>query len=300
MKDAFYNYVKILQDNITQLLGKIDGKIDFKEDLWERPQGGGGRTRILENGNVIEKAGVNISAVYGPLPESMQSYFNVEKVNFFACGLSLVIHPVNPMAPTVHANWRYFEMYDKTGTICDQWFGGGLDLTPYYLFEEDVKHFHQTCKKVCDKYHPDYYSNFKKKCDSYFFNTHRNEARGVGGIFFDYLKKTDTFTLENHFKFVTAVGDSFENAYIPILKKRKDLNYTIAQRRWQEIRRGRYVEFNLIHDKGTIFGLQTNGRIESILMSLPPKVQWKYDYYPEPNSKEARLLKVLKTPQDWV
>ena len=300
MKDAFYNYIKILQDNITQLLGKIDGKIDFKEDLWERPQGGGGRTRILENGNVIEKAGVNISAVYGPLPESMQSYFNVEKVNFFACGLSLVIHPVNPMAPTVHANWRYFEMYDKTGTICDQWFGGGLDLTPYYLFEEDVKHFHQTCKKVCDKYHPDYYSNFKKKCDSYFFNTHRNEARGVGGIFFDYLKKTDTFTLENHFKFVTAVGDSFENAYIPILKKRKDLNYTIAQRRWQEIRRGRYVEFNLIHDKGTIFGLQTNGRIESILMSLPPKVQWKYDYYPEPNSKEARLLKVLKTPQDWV
>ena len=300
MKDAFYNYIKTLQDNITQLLGKIDGKIDFKEDLWERPQGGGGRTRILENGNVIEKAGVNISAVYGQLPESMQNYFNVGKVDFFACGLSLVIHPVNPMAPTVHANWRYFEMYDKIGTICDQWFGGGLDLTPYYLFEEDVKHFHQTCKKVCDKYHPDYYSNFKQKCDSYFFNTHRNEARGVGGIFFDYLKKTDTITLEDRFKFVTAVGDSFENAYTPILKKRKDLNYTKAQRRWQEIRRGRYVEFNLIHDKGTIFGLQTNGRIESILMSLPPKVQWKYDYSPEPNSKEARLLKVLKKPQDWV
>ena len=277
MKDAFYNYIKTLQDNITRVLETIDGKIDFKEDLWERPQGGGGRTRILENGNVIEKAGVNISAVYGQLPESMQNYFNVGKVDFFACGLSLVIHPVNPMAPTVHANWRYFEMYEKTGTICDQWFGGGLDLTPYYLFEEDVKHFHQTCKKVCDKYHPDYYSNFKQKCDSYFFNTHRNEARGVGGIFFDYLKKTDTITLEDRFKFVTAVGDSFENAYTPILKKRKDLNYTKAQRRWQEIRRGRYVEFNLIHDKGTIFGLQTNGRIESILMSLPPKVQWKYD-----------------------
>ena len=300
MKDTFYNYIKTLQDNITRVLERIDGKIDFSEDLWERPQGGGGRTRILENGNVIEKAGVNISAVYGQLPDSMQNYFNVEKVDFFACGLSLVIHPVNPMAPTVHANWRYFEMYDKTGTICDQWFGGGLDLTPYYLFEEDVKHFHQTCKKVCDKYHPDYYSNFKQKCDSYFFNTHRNEARGVGGIFFDYLKKTDTITLEDRFKFVTAVGNSFENAYTPILKKRKDLNYTKAQRRWQEIRRGRYVEFNLIHDKGTIFGLQTNGRIESILMSLPPKVQWKYDYYPEPNSKEARLLKVLKTPQDWV
>ena len=300
MKDTFYNYIKTLQDNITRALERIDGKIYFKEDLWERPQGGGGRTRILENGNVIEKAGVNISAVYGQLPESMQHYFNVGKVDFFACGLSLVIHPVNPMAPTVHANWRYFEMYDKTGTICDQWFGGGLDLTPYYLFEEDVKHFHQTCKKVCDKYHPDYYSNFKQKCDSYFFNTHRNEARGVGGIFFDYLKKTDTITLEDRFKFVTAVGDSFKNAYAPILKKRKDLNYTKAQRRWQEIRRGRYVEFNLIHDKGTIFGLQTNGRIESILMSLPPKVQWKYDYYPEPNSKEARLLKVLKTPQDWV
>ena len=300
MKDAFYNYIKTLQDNITRVLERIDGKIDFSEDLWERPQGGGGRTRIIENGNVIEKAGVNISAVYGQLPDSMQNYFNVGKVDFFACGLSLVIHPVNPMAPTVHANWRYFEMYDKTGTICDQWFGGGLDLTPYYLFEEDVKHFHQTCKKICDKYHPDYYSNFKQKCDSYFFNTHRNEARGVGGIFFDYLKKTDTITLEDRFKFVTAVGNSFENAYTPILKKRKDLNYTKAQRRWQEIRRGRYVEFNLIHDKGTIFGLQTNGRIESILMSLPPKVQWKYDYYPEPNSKEARLLKVLKTPQDWV
>jgi coproporphyrinogen III oxidase len=300
MKDAFYNYIKTSQDNITRVLERIDGKIDFKEDLWERPQGGGGRTRILENGNVIEKAGVNISAVYGQLPESMQNYFNVGKVDFFACGLSLVIHPVNPMAPSVHANWRYFEMYDKTGTICDQWFGGGLDLTPYYLFEEDVKHFHQTCKKVCDKYHPDYYSNFKQKCDSYFFNTHRNEARGVGGIFFDYLKKTDTITLEDRFKFVTAVGESFEDAYTPILKKRKDLNYTKAQRRWQEIRRGRYVEFNLIHDKGTIFGLQTNGRIESILMSLPPKVQWKYDYSPEPNSKEARLLKVLEKPQDWV
>ena len=299
MKDLFYNYIKDLQDKITQELEAIDGKTCFKEDLWERLEGGGGRTRILENGNVIEKGGVNISSVSGALPKKMQNYFKVGKVNFFACGLSLVIHPINPMAPTVHANWRYFEMYNQKGAIIDQWFGGGQDLTPYYLFEEDVQYFHQTCKTVCDQYHPDYYLNFKKNCDTYFFNNHRNESRGVGGLFFDYLKKNNTFSLDDRFKFVTAVGDSFLTAYIPLLKKRKDLNYNTEQRNWQEIRRGRYVEFNLIHDKGTLFGLNTNGRIESILMSLPPKVQWKYDFEPEPNTEEARLLEVLKSPRNW-
>ncbi len=300
MKERFYQYIQDLQDRITQQIETIDGEAQFKEDLWERAEGGGGRTRIIENGNVIEKGGVNISAVHGPLPKSMQDYFNVGEVDFFACGLSLVLHPINPMAPTVHANWRYFEMYDKLGKCMDQWFGGGQDLTPYYLFEEDVRHFHQTCKTVCDGHHPDFYTSFKNKCDAYFFNKHRDEARGVGGLFFDYLKKDNSFSLEDRYRFVTDVGDSFLKAYSPILMKRKDLNYTPQQRTWQEIRRGRYVEFNLVHDKGTLFGLKTNGRIESILMSLPPKVQWQYDHQPEADSEEARLLKVLKNPKDWV
>tara|TARA_S200000501_G_scaffold273261_1_gene256941 strand:+ start:1133 stop:2035 length:903 start_codon:yes stop_codon:yes gene_type:complete len=299
MKDLFYNYIKTLQDKVTREFESIDGKAIFKEDLWERTEGGGGRTRIIENGNVIEKGGVNISAVHGELPKSMQDYFNVRKVDFFACGLSLVIHPLNPMAPSVHANWRYFEMYNKEGGILEQWFGGGLDLTPFYLFEEDVKHFHQTCKAVCDRHNSKYYLNFKQNCDTYFFNKHRNEARGVGGIFFDYLKKNDTSSMKDHYKFVSELGDSFLNAYTPLLKKRKNIKYTNANKIWQEVRRGRYVEFNLIQDKGTLFGLQTNGRIESILMSLPPKAQWKYNYHPEPNSEEARLLQVLESPRDW-
>jgi len=300
MKDQFYNFIRGLQDKITKELESIDGKAKFNEDLWERSEGGGGRSRIIENGNVIEKGGVNISAVDGPLPESMQKYFNVNEVDFFACGLSLVIHPFNPMIPTVHGNWRYFEMYDKKGNIIDQWFGGGQDLTPYYIFEEDVKHFHQSCKNVCDHFHPDYYSEFKTMCDNYFFNHHRNEARGVGGLFFDYLKKDKDFSLEDRFDFVTAVGKSFLDAYMPILKKRMKHRFTQAQKNWQEIRRGRYVEFNLIHDKGTLFGLKTNGRIESILMSLPPKVQWLYSHKPKEGSEEKKLLDVLKKPKNWV
>ena len=300
MKDQFYNFIRGLQDKITKELESIDGKAKFNEDLWERSEGGGGRSRIIENGNVIEKGGVNISAVDGPLPESMQKYFNVNEVDFFACGLSLVIHPFNPMIPTVHGNWRYFEMYDKKGNIIDQWFGGGQDLTPYYIFEEDVKHFHQSCKNVCDNFHPDYYSEFKTMCDNYFFNHHRNEARGVGGLFFDYLKKNKDFSLEDRFDFVTAVGKSFLDAYMPILKKRMKHRFTPAQKNWQEIRRGRYVEFNLIHDKGTLFGLKTNGRIESILMSLPPKVQWLYNHKPKEGSEEKKLLDVIKKPKNWV
>ena len=300
MRDQFYNFIRGLQDKITKELESIDGKAKFNEDLWERSEGGGGRSRIIENGNVIEKGGVNISAVDGPLPESMQKYFNVNKVDFFACGLSLVMHPFNPMIPTVHGNWRYFEMYDKKGNIIDQWFGGGQDLTPYYIFEEDVKHFHQSCKNVCDHFHPDYYSEFKTMCDNYFFNHHRNEARGVGGLFFDYLKKDKDFSLEDRFDFVTAVGKSFLDAYMPIFKKRMKHRFTQAQKNWQEIRRGRYVEFNLIHDKGTLFGLKTNGRIESILMSLPPKVQWLYNHKPKEGSEEKKLLDVLKKPKNWV
>ncbi|GMN10173.1 oxygen-dependent coproporphyrinogen oxidase [Croceitalea sp. MTPC9] len=300
MKDKFYNYISSLQDTITQSLENIDGKATFKEDIWKRPEGGGGRTRVIENGAVFEKGGVNISAVHGELPQSMQNYFGVKDADFFACGLSLVLHPKNPMVPTVHANWRYFEMYDKSGKIVDQWFGGGQDLTPYYLFVEDAIHFHSVCKAACDKHHPEYYGRYKKKCDEYFWNAHRNEARGIGGLFFDYCKPTDETSIEAWYNFVTEVGDSFLESYIPIVSKRKEIAFTKEQRDWQEVRRGRYVEFNLVHDKGTLFGLRTNGRIESILMSLPPHVQWKYDYKPEKESEEEKLVNILKSPKNWV
>ena len=300
MKDKFFQYIQHLQNQITSKLEEVDGMAKFKEDIWERPEGGGGKTRVIENGKVFEKGGVNISAVYGKLPKSMQSYFNVGDIDFYACGLSLVIHPKNPMVPTVHANWRYFEMYNQSGDIVDQWFGGGQDLTPYYLFEEDAKHFHQTCKNACHKHDQNFYSEFKTKCDDYFYNTHRNEARGVGGLFFDYCKASKSMTMENWYNFVTEVGDSFLDAYVPIVEKRKDLSFTKENKDWQEIRRGRYVEFNLVHDKGTLFGLKTNGRIESILMSLPPHVQWVYDHHPEKGSEEDKLLDVLKHPKSWV
>jgi len=300
MREQFVSYIKNLQDQITSKLEAIDGKATFKEDLWKRAEGGGGRTRVIENGNVIEKGGVNISEVHGPLAPAMQQYFNVGDVDFFACGLSLVIHPKNPYAPTVHANWRYFEMLDKAGNLVDSWFGGGQDLTPYYLFEEDAQHFHQTCKTACDKHDPEFYPQYKMRCDEYFYNAHRGEARGLGGLFFDYLKATDERSMQDWYNFVTEVGDSFLTAYAPILEKRKDLAYSEKERNWQEVRRGRYVEFNLVHDKGTLFGLKTNGRIESILMSLPPAVQWRYDHHPEPGSPEAELVAVLENPKDWV
>lgn len=300
MKDKFYKYIQQLQDTITFRLEAIDGRAKFHEDRWQRPEGGGGRTRVIENGEVIEKGGVNISAVHGALPKAMQEYFKVGKVDFFACGLSLVIHPKNPFVPTVHANWRYFEMYDKDGTVIDSWFGGGQDLTPYYLFDEDAVHFHRVCKTACDKHHPDFYADFKKQCDAYFYNTHRGEARGIGGLFFDYCKVSEQMSMQNWYDFVTEVGNSFLDAYIPIVEKRKDIPYTKANRNWQEIRRGRYVEFNLVHDKGTLFGLKTNGRIESILMSLPPYVQWVYDHHPAKGSEEEKLIDVLKNPRDWM
>ena len=310
MKEQFLAYIKNLQNKITSALEEIDGKAKFKEDKWIREEGGGGHTRVIENGAVFEKGGVNISEVHGKLPESMQTYFGVKDADFFACGLSLVLHPKNPMVPTVHANWRYFEMYDAEGNIVDSWFGGGQDLTPYYLFEEDAKHFHQVCKTACDKHNPVFYETYKKRCDEYFWNAHREEARGIGGLFFDYLKETvsssktsakgDETTMRNWYNFVTEVGNSFIESYIPIVQKRKDLSYTEENKTWQEIRRGRYVEFNLVHDKGTLFGLKTNGRIESILMSLPPHVQWKYDHHPLVGSEEEKLVKALRNPKDWV
>ncbi len=299
MKTKFYNYIRNLQNTITQGLEAVDSNAKFREDLWERPGGGGGHTRVIENGDVFEKGGANVSKVFGTLPTTMQQYFNVGEVDFFACGLSLVIHPKNPFVPTTHANWRYFEMYDKEGSIVDRWFGGGQDLTPYYLFEEDAEHFHQVCKRVCDAHDPAFYKRYKQQCDEYFWNHHRGEARGVGGLFFDYCRPTEEMDIEDWFAFVTGVGDSFLEAYLPIVGRRKDMPFHQEHRDWQEIRRGRYVEFNLVHDKGTLFGLKTNGRIESILMSLPAHVQWRYDHHPEEGSEEEKLLRILKNPVSW-
>ena len=300
MKDKFSTYIEKLQDRISSALEKIDGTARFQIDNWERPGGGGGQSRILENGAVFEKGGVNVSKVYGQLPETMKAYLKVKQGNFFACGISLVIHPNSPFVPTVHANFRYFELYDNNKEVVDQWFGGGIDLTPYYLFDEDVVHFHQQCKSVCDAHESTFYQTFKDKCDHYFWNTHRNEARGVGGLFFDYCRASDERSIEQWYDFVTAAGDAFLDCYTPIVNKRKDLPFNLEQRSWQELRRGRYVEFNLIHDKGTLFGLKTQGRIESILMSLPPAVQWKYNVSPAPDSEEERLVRVLQKPINWI
>jgi len=300
MKNQFLSYIKSLQNAITHRLEEMDGKAAFKEDIWERKEGGGGRTRVIENGNIFEKGGVNTSEVHGKLPEAMQQYLGVTNSDFFACGLSLVLHPKNPFVPTVHANWRYFELYNEAGEIVESWFGGGQDLTPYYLFEKDAIHFHQVCKNACDRTNISFYPSFKKHCDEYFYNSHRQEGRGIGGLFFDYLKANDTMNMRNWFKFITDVGDSFLEAYIPIVEKRKNLPFNEANRTWQEIRRGRYVEFNLVYDKGTLFGLKTNGRIESILMSLPPHVQWVYDHQPEHGSDEEKLIEILITPRNWI
>ena len=300
MKNKFYNYIQNLQDSICSKLEEVDGKAIFLEDIWKRPEGGGGRTRVIQHGNVFEKGGVNISAVHGELPETMQAHFGVKQGDFFACGLSLVLHPKNPFVPTVHANWRYFEMYDTSGKVVTSWFGGGQDLTPYYLFEEDAKHFHQVCKTACDRHNGEFYKNYKKRCDDYFYNAHRKEARGIGGLFFDYLKDSETMHMQQWYDFVTEIGNSFLEGYVPIVEKRKKMPYEKKHRDWQEIRRGRYVEFNLVHDKGTLFGLRTNGRIESILMSLPPHVQWVYNHHPEKGSDEEKLIEVLKNPKDWI
>ena len=265
IKDAFYQYISGLQFRICDALEKVDEKSVFIRDEWTRPEGGGGISCVLTDGNVFEKGGVNTSAVFGNLPEAMQLAFGVGESRFFACGLSLVIHPVNPFVPTVHANWRYFELYDAGSQMIDSWFGGGSDLTPYYVFEEDCRHFHNTLKKAMDPFGKNWYPKCKQHCDEYFVNKHRNnEARGIGGVFYDYLRPADQVDAENLFSFQEANGNAFLPSYLPIVEKRKDMQYSARETRWQEIRRGRYVEFNLIHDRGTLFGLKTNGRTESI------------------------------------
>ncbi|MFN1835033.1 oxygen-dependent coproporphyrinogen oxidase [Balneola sp. MJW-20] len=299
-REKFTGLVKDLQAKITSALEEIDGKAKFKIDDWEREGFGFGSTRVIEEGNVFEKGGVNVSAVAKRLPRELQESLDEEESDFFATGISLVIHPKNPFVPTVHANYRYFELYDKdTGDMKDQWFGGGADLTPYYLFEEDAVHFHKVHKKVCDKTHPEFYDRFKKWCDEYFYNHHRGESRGIGGIFYDHIRPSDEYTADDLYEFAQNAGEGFLQAYLPIVEQRKDMEYGDLHRKWQELRRGRYVEFNLIHDRGTLFGLKTKGRIESILMSLPPHVQWIYDHQPEAGSEEEKLVEHLKAV-DWL
>jgi coproporphyrinogen III oxidase len=300
IKSTFENHIFKLQDKICQELENIDAKAKFKEDKWEREEGGGGKTRIIRNGNLIEKGGVNTSVVYGELPDLFKKKFKTEEATFYACGISLVIHPFSPKIPTVHANWRYFEMYDKNNKLQSSWFGGGSDLTPYYLDNDDARHFHQTNKDACDLHHQEYYPVFKKACDEYFYNSHRQESRGIGGIFFDYLKEDEQFSMNDRLNFAISSSNSFLDAYLPIVKKHEKESYSEEQKVWQEIRRGRYVEFNLLHDRGTHFGIKTNGRTESILMSLPSTVRWEYNHHPEADSEEEKLIKVLKHPKDWV
>ncbi len=299
-KEAWINYIHQLQDRICDAVAAADGKARFKEDYWERNGGGSGKTRIISNGNVFEKGGVNTSVVYGDVTDTMRKSLQIEGQKWFACGLSLVLHPSNPMVPTTHANWRYFELYDAEDNIIDCWFGGGADLTPYYLFEEDAQHFHQVLKNANDSMDKTLYPLYKAQCDAYFTNHHRGtEMRGIGGVFYDHLKPTDERSVEWLFQLQQANGNCFIDAYIPIVMRRKNTPYTDNQKYWQEIRRGRYVEFNLIHDRGTLFGLKTNGRTASILMSLPPTVRFEYDYEPAPNSEEAKLLDACMHPKDW-
>ena len=300
VKDQFYSYIVSLQQTICNALEAVDGRAVFLTDEWERPEGGGGISRVISKGNVFEKGGVNISSVHGELPQSMRETFNVSGKNFYACGLSLVIHPVNPYVPTVHANWRYFELYDESGKIIDTWFGGGSDLTPYYVFEEDGAHFHRTLKEAMDPFGNDLYTKYKDQCDRYFVNKHRNnEARGIGGVFYDYLRPIDLEDAQRLIEFQQSNGNAFLKAYLPIVERRKNIPYSEDEVAWQEIRRGRYAEFNLVHDRGTLFGLKTNGRIESILMSMPPRARWEYNFQPKPGSREAELLEYLK-PRNWV
>ncbi len=288
-REQTQSYFKNLQDKITAALEKLDG-MRFREDNWSRDGGGDGRTRVLEDGNVFEKAGVNFSAVHGNLPEEFASKIPLGTgTEFFATGVSLVFHARSPMIPAVHANFRYLEKGDAA------WFGGGMDLTPFYPFPEDAIHFHRTIKAACDRHDDGYYSRFKKWCDEYFYLKHRGEMRGIGGVFFDYLKD-DT---EKTFDFVRDLGDTFVDAYIPIVQRRMKEPFTEDHRHFQLYRRGRYVEFNLLYDRGTIFGLETRGRTESILMSLPPFVCWVYDYKPEPGSAEAKALEFFQ-PRNWV
>lgn len=311
MRERMETLVRWKQQQITESIEQLD-TASFRTDQWTRGNdGGGGQTMVLQNGTVFEKGGVNISVVHGKLPPQAVARMRADHQNlkpsslgdgsvpFFACGLSLVLHPHNPHAPTTHANYRYFETLDaETGEVAAWWFGGGADLTPSYLYEEDVVNFHQHHKDALDKYDKELYPKYKKWCDEYFYIKHRGETRGVGGIFFDDL---DSMPADKLLHLIESCFDAFVPAYVPLVAKHKDDRFTDSQKQWQQIRRGRYVEFNLVLDRGTQFGLSTPGlRVESILMSLPATASWLYDHHPEEGSDEARLLEVLRTPRDWV
>lgn len=292
------DFLKNLQDKICLTFENIDVKSKFKEDQWQREQGGGGRTRVLRDGAVFEQAGVNYSFVHGDaLPPSATKHRpELAGRNWQACGVSVVAHPQNPYVPTSHANVRFF-IAEKDGEESVWWFGGGFDLTPFYPFEEDVLHWHKTAKALCEPFGETVYDIHKKWCDEYFYIKHRNETRGIGGLFFDDLNQ---WGFNSGLDYIKAVGNGFVDAYAPIVEKRKQTSFSAKQRQFQLYRRGRYVEFNLVLDRGTLFGLQSGGRTESILMSMPPLVRWEYDFNPEPNSKESELYENFLRPRDWL
>jgi coproporphyrinogen III oxidase len=303
-KENITDWLKTLQDNICLALENEDGKAKFKEEVWVRNEGGGGRSRVIENGNVIEKGGVMFSAVSGKAPDFLfkekehsvtPSNVNNENIQFYATGVSIVIHPNNPFVPIIHMNVRYFEMSNGI-----KWLGGGIDLTPHYINDEDSLFFHSQLKNVCDKHNPNYYQTFKTWADDYFFIKHRNETRGIGGVFFDRLFEKDTMNFEKNLAFWKDIGNAFAPIYVSLINKNKNKNYTNEHKQWQLLRRGRYVEFNLVYDKGTKFGLETNGRVESILMSLPTTAGWIYDYKVNQNSDEAYTLSKLKKGINWI
>ncbi|KAJ8529018.1 hypothetical protein K7X08_035853 [Anisodus acutangulus] len=309
VRGRFEKMIREVQDSVCLALEEVDGGAKFKEDVWSRPGGGGGISRVLQDGAVWEKAGVNVSVVYGVMPPEAYRAARPTTDNgdvkpgpvpFFAAGISSVLHPKNPFAPTLHFNYRYFETdapKDTPGAPRQWWFGGGTDLTPAYIFEEDVKHFHSVQKTACDKFDASFYPRFKKWCDDYFYIKHRGERRGLGGIFFDDLNDYDQEML---LSFSTECANSVIPAYIPIIEKRKNTPSTDEHKAWQQLRRGRYVEFNLVYDRGTTFGLKTGGRIESILVSLPLTARWEYDHQPEEGTEEWKLLDACINPKEWI
>lgn len=295
-KEIIAESYKKIQDEITAALENLDGGAKFQEEIWEREGGGGGRTRIIQNGNILEKGGVNFSAVHGKLPEAIKKAFGVEEEDFFATGVSIVIHPNNPHVPIIHMNIRYFELNEQI-----RWFGGGIDLTPHYVVSDDAKFFHNALKDVCDKHSPNFYKEFKEWADNYFFIKHRDETRGIGGVFYDKLTPEKTgLSYEEIFNFSCDLGRTFAPTYIELVNKHRGESYSSKEKEWQLLRRGRYVEFNLVYDSGTKFGLETNGRIESILMSLPAQANWFYDFKAEEGSSEQYTLNHLKKNIDWV
>ncbi|OYD44603.1 coproporphyrinogen III oxidase [Sphingobacterium cellulitidis] len=295
-KEQIAEKYKEIQDEISQALEALDGKAHFVEELWEREGGGGGRTRIIQHGNILEKGGVNFSAVHGKLPEQIKKAFGVEEDEFFATGVSIVIHPNNPWVPIIHMNIRYFELNEEV-----RWFGGGIDLTPHYVDEQDASYFHQELKRVCDQYSAEFYPKFKDWADNYFFIKHREETRGIGGIFYDKLTPQKAGISDQEiFDFSCDLGHLFPKVYSELVNRSRDKQFTEAEKNWQLLRRGRYVEFNLVYDAGTKFGLETNGRIESILMSLPEQANWFYNFKTEAGSKEEKTLSLLKKGVNWV